>query len=296
MTRIATRPHLDVVRVIARFERGGAQLAALRLSRGLTDHGVTSRLLVGEADRAGLRLLRDSGLAFDHWGQGDGDLQYACDRRFAAWLRPRLASADLVHAHMFGGWWAASEAVARTVPLVASEHNALCWPERPPYAELRRALARVDAFYAHGPASRAAVLELGMPPARLVDATSAIEPAVLRPLADLPTPRLVFAGRMHREKGPDLLLEALALLRARVPAYLLGDGPLLATLRRRAQRLGQGTRATFTGWQPQVGPWLAGASVCVVPSRAEAWSQTAVTAMAHRVPVVATASARKRVE
>jgi glycosyltransferase involved in cell wall biosynthesis len=156
-------------------------------------------------------------------------------------------------------------------------------------AELRHALARVDAFFAHGPASRATLLELGMSPARLIDATSAIEPAVLRPLADLPAPRLVFAGRMHHEKGPDLLVEALARLRDPVPAHLLGDGPLLPALRRRARRLGLGTRVTFAGWQPQVGRWLAGASVCVVPSRAEAWSQTAVTAMAHRVPVVATA-------
>jgi glycosyltransferase involved in cell wall biosynthesis len=286
---IAAGPELGVARVIARFEPGGAQLGALRLTRALVDHGVTSRLFVGEATRAGLRLLDDSGLPYEVYDQGRSDLQYARDARFAAWLRTRLAGADLVHAHMFGGWWAATEAVAAGVPLAASEHNAFRWPRRAPVTELRRALARVDAFFAHGPASRATVLELGMPPARLIDATSTIEPAVLRPLADLPIPRVVFAGRMHHEKGPDLLLEALGRLRAPVPAHLLGDGPLLATLRRRARRLGLGTRVTFVGWQPRVGRWLAGASVCVVPSRAEAWSQTAVSAMAHRVPVVATA-------
>jgi glycosyltransferase involved in cell wall biosynthesis len=289
MMRIATGSELELVRVIAKFEPGGAQLGAMRLTRGLADQGVRSRLLVGEATPAGLRQLRAAGVPFELWGKRDGDLQYACEPPFAAWLQPRLVGADLVHAHMFGGWWAASQAVPPSVPLVASEHNAFRWPGAAPISEMRRALERVDAFCAHGPASRATVLQLGLPPIRLIAATSAIEPAVPRPLADLPVPRLVFAGRMHHEKGPDLLLEALSLLRAQAPAHLLGDGPLLPALRRRAAQLGLGTQATFTGWQDQIGPWLAGASVCVVPSRAEAWSQTAVTAMAHRVPVVATA-------
>ena len=288
MMRIATGSELELVRVIAKFEPGGAQLGALRLTQALADQGVTSRLLVGEATPAGLRLLRAAGVPFELWDERGGDLQYACESRLAAWLQPRLVGADLVHAHMFGGWWAASQAMPPTVPLVASEHNAFQWPGPTPISEVRQALERVDAFCAHGPASRAAVLKLGMPPTRLVNATSAIEPGVLRPLADLPVPRLVFAGRMHHEKGPDLLIEALSLLRAQVPAYLLGDGPLLSALRRRAAELGLGTQATFTGWRDQVGSWLAGASVCVVPSRAEAWSQTAVTAMAHRVPVIAT--------
>jgi glycosyltransferase involved in cell wall biosynthesis len=41
------------------------------------------------------------------------------------------------------------------------------------------------------------------------------------------------------------------------------------------------------GWRDEVGPWLAEADLLVVPSRYESWSQAAVTAMAHGVPVVA---------
>jgi glycosyltransferase involved in cell wall biosynthesis len=262
-----------VARVIAKLEPGG---------------GVASRLLVGEATPEGRRLLREAELDFEVWGGSGEDLQYACDRCFVGWLRPRLADADLVHGHMFGAWWAASEAALGDVPLAASEHNAIRWPGSPRLAEMRRALARVDACFAHGPSAAATVLDLGLSPARLHPAGSAIEQTSPMALPRLPRPRLIFAGRLHPEKGPDLLLEALARLREPVPAYLLGGGPLARYLPRRITALGLEPSVKLVGWQRRVGPWLAGASVCVVPSRAEAWSQTAVTAMAHRVPVVAT--------
>jgi glycosyltransferase involved in cell wall biosynthesis len=80
-----------------------------------------------------------------------------------------------------------------------------------------------------------------------------------------------------------------ALLDRSVPTFLLGSGPLEPDLRLRAQRLGIADVVLLAGWQRRIGPWLRGASACVVPSRHEAWSQTAVTAMANRVPVVGTA-------
>jgi glycosyltransferase involved in cell wall biosynthesis len=278
-----------VARVIAKVEPGGAQLGAIRLTRALLDHGIASRLLVGEATLAGRRLLEEAELDFEVWGGGGEDLQYACDGRFSDWLRPRLAGADLIHGHMFGAWWAASDVTGGCVPLVASEHNAINWPGPPRLDEMRRALARVDACFAHGPAAAATLLGLGLPPARLYPASSAIEPTSPMPLPRLPRPRLIFAGRLHAEKGPDLLVEALARLRAPVPAFLLGDGGLAGALRRRVTEPALDGSVTLVGWQPRIGPWLSGAAACVVPSRAEAWSQTAVTAMAHRVPVIATA-------
>src|SRR6185312_12811759 len=45
----------------------------------------------------------------------------------------------------------------------------------------------------------------------------------------------------------------------------------------------------FSGWQAQPERFVAGATVHVVPSRREAWSQSAVLAMGLGVPVVASA-------
>jgi glycosyltransferase involved in cell wall biosynthesis len=282
------RRSIAIARVIGRLEPGGAQLGALRLSLALRAHGFESRVFAGEATLHGARLFRSAGIELEVWGRESG-LQYAPSAAFADWLRPRLAGADLVHAHMFGAWWAASEAAPPGMPLAASEHNSIRWPAEARDAEMRRALHRVDAFFAHGPASRAEVLAHGLSPARLVDARSAIEPAARNPVAGLPSPRLVYAGRLHPEKGPDLLLEALALADRRPPTIMLGTGPLNGALRERAGELGLTERIDFAGWQSPVGRWLRGATACVVPSRHEAWSQTAVTAMANGVPVIGTA-------
>jgi glycosyltransferase involved in cell wall biosynthesis len=281
-------PPISVARVIARLEPGGAQLGALRLSLALRSFGIESRVFAGEATLHGARLYRAAGIDLEVWGRAS-DLQYARSDAFADWLRPRLAGAHLVHGHMFGGWWAASEAARAGVPLVASEHNALQWPGEPPRVAMRRALERVDAFFAHGPATRAEVLALGFASERLIEGRSAIEPPAPEELAGLPNPRLVYAGRLHPEKGPDLLLEALAQLSDPPPTIVLGTGQSAQALRTQAAELGLEQVVSFPGWRSPIGPWLRGATACAVPSRWEAWSQTAVTAMANGVPVIGTA-------
>jgi glycosyltransferase involved in cell wall biosynthesis len=279
---------VQVARVIAKLEPGGAQLGALRLTQSLRERGISTRVLAGEATLHGARLFREAGVEVDVWGRASG-LQYACSDGFAAWLRPRLAGVDLVHAHMFGGWWAASEAVADGVPLVASEHNEIRWPDEPREREMERALRRVDVFFGHGPATQAHGLRLGLPPARLREGSSAVESPTALPGSWMPIPRLVFAGRLHPEKGPDLLIEALGSMQSPPATYVLGAGPMVADLRRRVGELGLDPIVQFVGWQAPIGPWLAGATACVIPSRHEAWSQTAVTARAYGVPVIGAA-------
>jgi glycosyltransferase involved in cell wall biosynthesis len=275
------------VRVLAKLEPGGAQLSALRVVRGLERHGIASRVLAAWASPEGLALADRMGVPVEVYGAG-GDLQWTADRGFSRWLRPRLADAPLVHAHMFGGWWAAGRALPAGVPLVASEHNALRWPTGGPGEDLRRGLRRVSRFYAHGPGARAAILAAGLDPALLRPGVSPVADIDGRERPGLPAPRIVFAGRMHPEKGPDLLVEALAALPAAPPALLLGDGPLRAGLEARVRELGLGGRVRFAGWQAHPCATIAGASVLVVPSRDESWSQTAVLGMALGVPVVGT--------
>ena len=187
---------------------------------------------------------------------------------------------------MLGAWWAAAHSVADEVALVASEHNALQWPGPSREPELAAALLRVDAFSAHGPAVTETVLRLGLPPSRLVPGRSSIEWPLAGPAIDLPGSRIVFAGRLHREKGPDLLLEAMARLADPPLCVMLGSGPERANLEGQARALGIERHVLMPGWHRQVAPWLLGAKAAVVASRHEAWSQAAVTAMAAGVPVI----------
>src|ERR687892_911678 len=164
---------MRVARVIAVLELGGAQLGALRLSLALRAHGIESRWLAGHATRKGLALFRAHGVDVEVLGGGPA-LQYARRRKTLERLAVALLDEDLVHAHMFGGWWAAARAVPDGLPLAASEHNALQWPGRVPARALHEALARVDLFFAHGPAAREEILAAGFPLERIREGASPI--------------------------------------------------------------------------------------------------------------------------
>jgi glycosyltransferase involved in cell wall biosynthesis len=276
-----------VVRVIAKLAPGGAQLSMLRVMHELRGHGIESALCCGWATPAGIELARSHGAEPEVWGEG-GNLQWVPDPRFAAWLRPRLEVADVVHAHMFGAWWAAARAVPPDTPLVASEHNQYAWPGRPRIAEQREGLRRVDVFFAHGPNARAGVIAHGLPPERVRDGVSPVAGTDAPPAPGLPVPRIVFAGRLDPDKGPDVLVEALGLLRAPPATLILGDGRLRDGLQRRVRELGLVDRVDFRGWVDDPGPFVAGATVLAIPSREEAFSQTAIIGLAFGVPVIGT--------
>jgi glycosyltransferase involved in cell wall biosynthesis len=278
-----------LTRVIARLELGGSQLGILRLIKPLQRRGIRTVVLAGEATPDGVRLFSEAGISLEVWG-GEAGMQYACSRGFVEWLRPRLAGADLVHGHMFGAWWAAAEALDQRGVLVASEHNALQWPEAPRLVEMREALRRVEAFFAHGPATRAILRRLGFPVSRIHAGRSPIDlpERISRGRRNGARRTILFAGRLHWEKGPDLLIDSFPLLRVPARCTLLGVGPEEAALRRRISELGLDGLVELPGWRQSVGEWIDSADVLVVPSRYESWSQAAVTAMGHGLPVVAT--------
>ena len=279
---------VQVVRAIGMLEPGGAQLSALRLSRALRAYGIDTRVLAGDATPAGLDLARAHGFEVEHFAEVRGLQWEPCDE-FAAWLHERCAGADLVHGHMFGAWWAAAVGAPRDVPVVASEHNAMCWPRTPHDDDAAKAARRLGCFFGHGPETRAWAARIGVPGDRIVAGESAIEGLDGRPQADLPAPRITFAGRFAPDKGPDVLVEALGMLADPPATFLLGDGEMRAALEHQVAGLGLEDVVRFSGWQAQPERFIAGAAVHVVPSRQDAWSQSAVLAMGLGVPVVATA-------
>ena len=149
---------MRIVRTLGTLELGGAQLSALRLSAAVRRHGTATTLLAGDATAPGLEVAARCGLPADAYRMRDrhmlASLQWTPPPGFARWLGPRLGRAGLVHAHMVGGWRAAARALPPDVPLVASEHNEMCWPGRA-HAAGRAAARRVGMFFAHGPASGA---------------------------------------------------------------------------------------------------------------------------------------------
>jgi glycosyltransferase involved in cell wall biosynthesis len=118
-------------------------------------------------------------------------------------------------------------------------------------------------------------------------------PAAPVPRGSLDTPSdaplLLALGRLHPNKGFDVLIHALVQLPG-VVLWLAGTGPLAAALESLAARRGVGARVRFLGWRRDTAALLAAADVLVCPSRHEPLGNVVIEAWAHRTPVVAAAA------
>lgn len=103
-------------------------------------------------------------------------------------------------------------------------------------------------------------------------------------------PLLGWVGRLSREKGADVFLEALALLKD-VPwrASVLGVGREQAALEARATALGLASRITWHGMVPAAARYFPAFDLFVLSSRTEGTPIALFEAMASEVPIVATA-------
>jgi glycosyltransferase involved in cell wall biosynthesis len=102
--------------------------------------------------------------------------------------------------------------------------------------------------------------------------------------------RIGWVGRLSREKGADLLLEALA--RLPDPAFrvsFIGDGRERTALAARAAALGVADRVQWHGTVPDAGALYAAFDCYALSSRTEGTPIVLFEAMAARVPIVAAA-------
>jgi glycosyltransferase involved in cell wall biosynthesis len=107
-------------------------------------------------------------------------------------------------------------------------------------------------------------------------------------------PRLIVvsAGRLSPEKGPDVLVEAAALVlreRPDVGFVLCGDGPLRPALEQRIAELGLGGRIVLAGFRTDLARLLPAWDLAVLSSHTEGLPVFVLEALAAGVPVVATA-------
>lgn len=113
--------------------------------------------------------------------------------------------------------------------------------------------------------------------------------------------RILYMGRLSPRKGPDLAIEAAALLNEgphRATLTLLGtafEGYEWFEQELRAQAAGSDVDVEFAGFHPEVWPFLAKADVLLVPSRLdEPFGNTAVEGILALRPVIASNSSGLR--
>ncbi|RBY84670.1 glycosyltransferase family 4 protein [Blastococcus sp. TF02A-26] len=258
-------------------------------------------LVCGAAPTEELFGFRAGGAEFAPVGIGAG-LAPVADVRAIVELRRALTGADLVHAHGLRAGLVAAAALrapgGRRRPLVLTLHNAL--PEggglqRRVLATAERATIRgADVVLAASEDLAENARRLGAPDVRMAPVSAPALPPATRTRDDVRAElgladgrRLVVAvGRLHPQKGYDVLLDAARSWADGPLVVIAGDGPLHHELQDRitAERL----PVVLLGRRDDVADLLAAADLCVLPSRWEARSLTAQEALRSGTPLVAT--------
>lgn len=286
----------------------GAPLQAVQLARALQEDGVAVHLL---ATRAGVRSDAPvEGVPTTRLGDATRPLGRAgAFAAAAAFVGARADEVDVVHAHALSATALGALAGARgRVPVLVKPSLGGPDGDLATLTSSRLAPAvlagarRFDHYAVLDDAIDAELDELRVERARRTRVDNGVDRARFRPArgderaterarhglpADAPV--VAFVGQLVARKGPDLLLDALARVRERLPnahALLVGDGPLRAELAARG-----------LSWARVVGPRddperaLRAADVFALPSAAESFGNATVEALATGLPVVVTPQA-----
>lgn len=285
---------------------GGAERAILRLARGMAAAGRRIELILVRDEGAyrgeipsgiGLKVLNRLRVS-----QSVGALA-AHFRR----TRPRAVLSALTHMNL------ATVAAARLsrVPLrlVLSERNQISSKAREAAGAWQRMLYRAvphfyraaDAIVAVSGGVAADLATFGRLPEKKIrvihnpvfdmDVETRAEAPLTHPWFERKGPPIILAaGRLHRQKGFDLLLEAFAIARADVDCRLviLGEGPERTALLATAERLGLAYDIDMPGFAENPFPLMRRAGAFVLSSRWEGFPNALVEAMACGAPVIAT--------
>ena len=102
-------------------------------------------------------------------------------------------------------------------------------------------------------------------------------------------PLVVSVGRLSHQRGPDVAVAALALMRTPAARLrLVGDGEDRARIEHQVSALGLAERVEMPGFRPDTAPHLRAADVVIVPSRYDGMALVLLEAMACGAAIVAT--------
>jgi glycosyltransferase involved in cell wall biosynthesis len=192
-------------------------------------------------------------------------------------------SGDIAHAHSGRAHNVAIRAtLGSPVIRVVTRHTA--FPPRHPFIHRLKYTRTCHGIVAVSGAVRDTLLYAGVPDARITVIHTGVALPELPPRVARDGPFTVgHVGAFTEEKGQDIAIAAAKLL-PDVRFVLAGGGPLLSELARTAP-----SNVSFPGFLADLADFFAAIDLFAMPSRSEAWGLAALEAMAHRVPVAASA-------
>lgn len=296
-------PGLSILHVVAPAEVGGLERVVQSLAAGSVRRGhrvgAVAVLDLGQGPHPFVEALTATGtecfpirLAARAYGRERAHLREVCGR-----FRP-----DVIHTHGYRpDILAGTVARRQAIPIVSTAHGFIgnSWKGKLYEWLERRSLRRFDGVAAVSrpllqmlersgvPAGRLHLIRNGWGGgATLLDRTAARQQLGVSPAGF----RVGCVGRISREKGPDVMIDALALLKDRpIALSLIGGGPERAPLEARAEALGVADRITWHGVVPDAGRLLPAFDAFALTSRTEGTPMVLFEAMEAGVPIVATA-------
>ncbi len=314
-------------------DAGGMNVYVDELAAGLAGRGVAVKVFTRRTDPESTRVVHTpDGYLVEHVDAGPPrrlpipdlrDLVGRFARRVTEEIQAGGAASptDVVHSHYWlSGWAGLMVKQATGLPLANSFHtlgrvkDATRRPGQPSESLQRIAaesevIAQSDCVIASTEYESFELIDhYGADPSRLCVSPPGIDLDLFRPgdskqarrelgLADS-GPIVLFVGRIQPLKGLDVAVEAMGLIRDRLPGarmMVVGgpSGPAGEAERRmildQVRRLGMENEVTWWGVQPhrRLPVFYRAADVLVVPSRSESFGLVAAEAQASGIPVVA---------
>ena len=296
---------MNIDLIITELFVGGAERCLTELAIGLArrgDHvrvGSIGSLPTGNQAKLIERLKSERIELFsagcDHWSQ-----LVRARAKLRDWIRagrPDVVQTMLVHANIVGTIAAASAGVrVRVGGVRVAERSRLR------NAVEAFALNRMSAVVCVSNSVRDFVRVAQKPTSPLhvisnsidldqVDATDAVDfKSVFEPLGLIGHSVLLFVGRLHPQKGLDVLFAALPELLARhadMSVVLVGDGPLRLWVESMATKVCR-ERIAVVGWRSDALSLIKGCRLLVLPSRFEGMPNVVMEAMAAGKPIACT--------
>ena len=285
---------------------GGAERMMLRIAKGMGDRGRNVDLVLVKAQGEFLQDIPDSVRVVDL----DSPSVASAIPLMVRYLRKEAPVAILTALTHMNVAVAAARWLARSkARLVLSERNQIslkaadvrAWRQRLVYAGVRFAYPLADAVTAVSKGVANDVLQFARVKPQNVQViynpafgddllVRSQEPLDHPWFADGQPPVVLAVGRLHHQKGFDILLDAFSAVLAERPCRLivLGEGEQRETLERQARQLGITAYVQFPGFVKNPYAYMSRAALFVLSSRWEGLPGALIEAMACGCAVVAT--------